>query len=93
MSFYLCLVAGGESFTRILQGALNIPRELMRAAHHAPRNPCRVFERGHSLVEIIQPGAGVLRERLCVNFPHLEGGVKLPRVGTLPVLSFPGAPF
>ena len=60
MSFYLCLVAGGESFTRILQGALNIPSERMRAAHHAPRNTSRLLEHRHGFAEIIERGAGVL---------------------------------
>ena len=57
MSFYLCLVAGGESFMRILQGALNIPSERMRAAHHAPRNTSRLLEHRHGFAEIVERGA------------------------------------
>ena len=33
----------------------------MRTAHHAPGGPCRLLERLHGLVEIVERGAGVLR--------------------------------
>ena len=36
----------------------------MRSAEHAPRDPFHVLERRHGLVEIVERGAGVLREGL-----------------------------
>ena len=42
--------------------------ERVRAAEHAPRDPCRLLERRHGLAEIVERGAGVLvAERLRVS--------------------------
>ena len=44
----------------------------MRAAEHPPRDPFRVLERRHGLVEIVERGAVVIAERHRVNPPHPE---------------------
>ena len=61
-----------EDCSRVSQGLLNRSYERMRATHHAPRDPCRVLERRHGLVEIVERGAIVLAERLRVIPPRLE---------------------
>ena len=43
----------------------------VRATEHAPRNPCRILERRHSLADIVERGTGVLVER------HREGGSRV----------------
>ena len=54
------------------QAVLNIHRERMRVAEHAPRGPFRVLERRHGLAEIVERGTVVLVERPRVNPPHPE---------------------
>ena len=68
---YLGLLGGAERGSRPSQGDLNLSCERVRAAHHAPRNPCRVFERCHGLTEVVERGAAV-QERPPVIPPHLE---------------------
>jgi len=66
---YLGLLGGAERGSRPSQGDLNLSCERVRAAHHAPRNPCRVFERCHGLTEVVERGAAV-QERPPVIPPH-----------------------
>ena len=54
--------AGAERDSRVSQHALRIQYERMRAAEHAPRGPFRLLERRHGLAEIVERGAGGLRE-------------------------------
>ena len=44
----------------------------MRATEHASCDPCRVFERRHGLLVIVERGAVVLVEILSVIPPHPE---------------------
>ena len=64
--------AGAEGGLRVLQRILNPHCGRVRATEHAPRDPCRVFERRHGLAEIVERRAGVLVARLRVIPPHLE---------------------
>ena len=43
-----------------MQGYFNPLYVRVRAAEHAPRDPCRLLERRYRLVEIVERGAGVL---------------------------------
>ena len=52
-------LAGAERGSDIPQVALNLHRERMRAAEHAPHDPRRLLERRHGLAEIVERGAGV----------------------------------
>ena len=52
--------ARGSRFSQI---PLKPQRGRVRATEHAPRDPCRVLERRHGLVEIVERGAVVLIER------------------------------
>ena len=61
-----------ERCSRESQFALNPHHVRVRAAEHAPRGPCRLLERRHSLAEIVEGGAFVLVERPRVNPPHHE---------------------
>ena len=59
---------GGEHRSRVLQAGLEKFRcERVRAAEDALRGPCRLLERRHGLADIVECGAGVLVERLCVS--------------------------
>ena len=62
-------LAGAERGARLPQGHLNRPHEGMRDAEDLTRGPCRVFERRHSLADIVERDALVLVERLRVNPP------------------------
>ena len=64
-----CGVSGAGLDRRVVQ-CFHCGR--MRAAEHAPRGPCRFFERRHGLAEIVERGAGVHVERLRVTPPHPE---------------------
>ncbi len=55
-------LAGAERGSRVSQVALNCRCERVRAAHHAPRGPFRLFERRHGFAEIVERRAGVLVE-------------------------------
>ena len=46
-----------ERCSRESQFALNPHHVRVRAAEHAPRGPCRLLERRHSLAEIVERGA------------------------------------
>ena len=50
----------------VSQAALNVHCERVRAAEHAPRDPCRVLERRHGFAEIVERGARV------PTFAHLR---------------------
>ena len=58
---------GAERGSRLLQIRLNRHCGRVRAAEHAPRDSCRVFERRNSLAEIVERGAVVVVERLRVD--------------------------
>ena len=62
----------GECGSRLSQMSLNLTRERMCAAVHAPRGPSRLFERRHGLAEIIERGGLVHVERPRVSPPHPE---------------------
>jgi len=51
--------------------------ERVCAAEHAPRSPFRVLERRRGLAEIVERGARVLVERVCVNRPPLSYATSL----------------
>ena len=57
---------------RLSQGTLHIRYERVRFSEHATRNPHRVLECTHSLVEIVERSVGVQNESPCVAFPHFE---------------------
>ena len=65
-------LAGAEGCARVLQHVLSLLRGRVRGSKHASRGPFRVLERRHGLAEIIERGAGVIKERRSVNRPHLE---------------------
>ena len=44
----------------------------MATSKHAARDRLRLLELRHGLAEIVERGAGVIAERLCVNQSHLE---------------------
>ena len=48
--------AGAEDGSRFLQIPLDHSEERVRATEHTPRDPFRVLERRHSLVEIVERG-------------------------------------
>jgi len=52
-----------ERVSRVLQFALNIKCDWVRAAEHAPRGPFRLLERIHGLAEITVCGCGVFVEQ------------------------------
>ena len=56
----------------MLQHELNITRERMCAAEHAPRGLFRVLERRHGLAEILERGVCVCSKHLRVIHPHSE---------------------
>ena len=49
--------------TRLLQGNANFRHERMRAAHHAPRGPFRIFERRQGLADVVERGGVRVGER------------------------------
>ena len=61
---------GGGS--RVSQSALNVYCERVRATENLPCGPCRVLERRHGLVELVERGAGVIAERLRIIPPYFE---------------------
>ena len=65
-------LAGVEGCSRILQIALNIRYERVRAPEHALRGPRRLHQDFHGLAEIVERGGGVTKERRRVIPPHLE---------------------
>ena len=70
---------GAERGARVPQFVINPFCERVRAAEHTPRDPSHVLESRHCLAEIVEGGAGVQVERLCVNpklitCPELPGG-------------------
>ena len=65
-------LVGVDRRSRVSQATLNIHCDWMRAAEHAPRDPCRILERINSLVEIVDCGGGVPVERRRVSRPHPE---------------------
>ena len=64
--------AGAERGSRVSQFVFNPCCCRVRATEHAPRDPFRVFERRHSLADIVDRTVGVTVERHRVNPPHLE---------------------
>ncbi len=62
--------AGAEHASRVLQIALNIHCERMRAPEHAPRDPFYLLEPRNGLAEIVERGAIVHVKRLRVKHPY-----------------------
>ena len=65
-------LAGGENSSRRFQTIFKCRGERVRAAKHAPRDPSRILEGRHGLVEIVERGGGVLAERPRVIPPRPE---------------------
>jgi hypothetical protein len=61
-----------EGCARALVGTLDPSCGRVRAAEHAPRNPCRFLERRHGFAEIAERGAIVSTERQPVAPPHID---------------------
>ena len=65
-------LAGIEGCSRILQIALNICYERVRATEHALRGPRRLHQDCHCLAEMVERGSIVTKERRRVIPPHPE---------------------
>ena len=65
-------LAGVEGCSRILQIALNIRYERVRAPEHALRGPRRLHQDFHGLAEIVERGGVVREERHRINPTHPE---------------------
>ena len=59
-------VTGAERGSRVTQGGLNVHCDWVRSTEHAPRDPCRLLERRHGFVEIVERGGGVVVDILRV---------------------------
>ena len=66
------MFAGLEGGSRVLQIALNITNERVRAPEHAPRDPLYFLERRNCLAEIVEGGVRACVEHLRVHFLHPE---------------------
>ena len=64
--------AVAERGSRVSQGVLNPRCVRMRVAENATRDPFRVLEGRHGLVEIVERGSLIFVERPRVSLPHLE---------------------
>ena len=60
------MFAGLEGGSRVLQIALNITNERVRAPEHAPRDPLYFLERRNCLAEIVEGGVRACVEHLRV---------------------------
>ena len=69
---WLGRVERSERKSRYFGGVLNIFCERVRASEHSPRGPCRILQRRHGLVEIVESGVGVHVERPRVIQLHVE---------------------